>query len=129
MTPLEENAKAVSTRAYCRYSKFPVGAAIKTKSGKTFTGCNVENVSFGLTMCAERNAIAAMVAAGESDPTAVAIYTPTDTPTLPCGACRQVLNEFNGKMKVTSICNGKKIFEGTLDELLPHAFPVDALSD
>lgn len=129
MTTLEEKSKAVSTNAYCRYSKFHVGAAIKTKSGKIFTGCNVENVSFGLTMCAERNAIGAMITAGESDPQEVVIYTPTDTPTLPCGACRQVLNEFNGKMKITSICDGKEVFNGTLDELLPHAFPVDALTD
>src|SRR5690606_17603175 len=110
-----------------RYSQFRVGAALVTKTGKVFTGCNVENVSFGLTMCAERNAIGAMIAAGEKDPVAVVIYTPTDRPTLPCGACRQVLNEFNASMKVKSVCKNGQVYEGTLDELLPHAFPVDAL--
>ena len=122
MADLNQAAQAVSQKAYAKYSQFQVGAALRTKSGAIFTGCNVENISFGLTVCAERNAIGAMIAAGESAPEEIVVYTPTDKPTLPCGACRQVLLEFNPQIKVRSVCQSGALFQGTLADLLPHAF-------
>jgi len=129
MQDLETLAKQVAAQAYCRYSRFRVGAALKTKSKSQYIGCNVENVSFGLTICAERNAIAAMVAAGETQPESIVVYTPTDRPTLPCGACRQVLLEFNAEIKIKCVCDSEETFEGSLSDLLPHAFPVDSLEE
>src|SRR5579864_6622228 len=87
-------ARSASRQAYCPYSRFAVGAALLSADGRVFAGCNVENASYGLTICAERNAIFQAVAAGERRIQAIAIYTPTPTPSAPCGACRQVLYEF-----------------------------------
>src|SRR6516162_4778763 len=97
-------ARAASERAYCPYSHFPVGAAVLTEAGRVFAGCNVENASYGLTVCAERSAVFQAVAAGERHVRAVVIYTPTPRPTAPCGACRQVLNEFGPDALVVSVC-------------------------
>src|SRR3954467_6849884 len=94
LNPLLDAAKAASKRSYCPYSKFRVGAAVLGGSGAIHSGCNVENASYGLTICAERAALARAIAEGETEIRAVAIYTPTSKPTGPCGACRQVLNEF-----------------------------------
>ncbi len=80
--------------AYAPYSRFPVGAALLCRDGRTFVGCNVENASYPLSVCAERNAIAAAVVAGARDFVAVAICTDTAPPSPPCGGCRQVLSEF-----------------------------------
>src|SRR3954463_3809420 len=91
---LEKAARDAAANSYSPYSKFRVGAAVLTGSGKIFQGCNVENASYGLSNCAERTAIFAAVAAGERILKAVAVYTPTQVPTSPCGACRQVINEF-----------------------------------
>ena len=115
-------AHAAALRAYAPYSQFRVGAAIRTRSGATFAGCNVENASYGLTICAERNAVFQMVAAGATDPEQIVIYTPTPTPTAPCGACRQVLNEFNPDLEVVCLCDGPEELRHTLRELLPGAF-------
>ena len=115
-------AKKVSRRAHCPYSKFHVGAAVLGKSGLIAAGCNVENASYGLTICAERNAAFQLVAQGDSAIVAIAIYTPTPTPTAPCGACRQVLNEFGPDMIVISVCDGPERIETTLADLLPQAF-------
>ena len=82
---LRATAKAASRRAYCVYSDFPVGAAVLTAKGKVVSGCNVESASYGLTICAERNALGQLVMAGERAFTAVVVYTPTATPTAPCG--------------------------------------------
>ena len=121
---LLEAAKAAAARAYCPYSRFPVGAAVLGGSGAVFAGCNVENASYGLTSCAERNAVAALVAAGESPPRvrAALVYTPTPAPTAPCGACRQVLNEFGPDCLVVCACDGPDVVEAPLDGLLPGAF-------
>ncbi|HEX3148564.1 MAG TPA: cytidine deaminase [Gemmataceae bacterium] len=119
---LRSLAKEAAVRAYSPYSKFRVGAALQTKSGAHFVGCNVENASYGLTICAERNAVFHMVAAGERDVAIVVIYTPTSTPTAPCGACRQVLNEFNPDVEVVSVCDGPDEIRCTLRDLLPRAF-------
>lgn len=119
---LEKAARAAARSSYAPYSKFRVGAAVLTASGKIFSGCNVENASYGLCNCAERTAIFAAVAAGEREVKQVVVYTPTSTPTSPCGACRQVINEFGPDAVVIGICDGKTRIETTLRGLLPNAF-------
>ncbi|MEO7597662.1 MAG: cytidine deaminase [Opitutus sp.] len=119
---LEKAARAAAKKAYCPYSEFPVGAAVLSLSGMTYRGCNVENASFGLCNCAERTALFSAVAAGERKITAVAIYTPTQTATAPCGACRQALNEFSDGMLVISTCDSRDRIERPLAELLPASF-------
>jgi cytidine deaminase len=119
---LEKAAREVATHSYSPYSQFPVGAAVLTASGKLFTGTNVENASYGLCNCAERTAIFAAIATGERVLSCVVVYTPTRQPTSPCGACRQVINEFGPKIPVVSICDTDERIETTLDALLPGAF-------
>jgi len=115
-------ARYASEHAYCPYSKFRVGATVLTDTGDIFSGCNVENASYGLTICAERNAIFQMVARAKQRIKAVVIYTPTQTPAAPCGACRQVINEFGPDACVISVCDGPERLETMLDILLPRAF-------
>ncbi len=115
-------AKRAAKHAYCPYSRFPVGAAVLTSTGEIFAGCNVENASSGLTICAERAAVCQAVAAGKRTLTAVVIFTPTQTPTAPCGACRQVLNEFGANLQIVCCCDGSNRIETSLDALLPFAF-------
>jgi cytidine deaminase len=124
---LEKAARAAAKNAYAPYSKFRVGAAVLTGSGKIFSGSNVENASYGLCNCAERSAIFAAVAAGERQLRCVVVYTPTRTATPPCGACRQVINEFGPHAEVISICNSPQRIETILDALLPGAFGPDDL--
>lgn len=121
---LEGEARLASRRAYAPYSKFRVGAAILTKSGKIYSGCNVENASYGLCNCAERTAIFNAIAAGEKKPDlqCVVVYTPTSKATAPCGACRQVILEFGPKAQVISTCRTKDRKEHRITELLPEAF-------
>ena len=119
---LEKSAHTAAGRTYSPYSKFPVGAAVLGGSGKIFSGCNVENASYGLCNCAERTAVFSAVAAGEKSVSAVAIYTPTSLPTAPCGACRQVINEFGPDAIVISVCDSKNRIETRLSALLPAAF-------
>ncbi|HJQ79144.1 MAG TPA: cytidine deaminase [Lacipirellulaceae bacterium] len=109
-------------RAFCPYSRFPVGAAIRAVSGKIVQGVNVENVSFGLTLCAERVAAAAAVAAGDRDFAAIAIVSRGGV--APCGACRQFLAEFNPRMSVVMVDSERptEIRQSTLDVLLPSRF-------
>lgn len=119
---LLEKAKEASEKAYAPYSKFSVGACVLADSGKIYTGCNVENASYGLSICAERNAIFNAVANGEKFIDAIAIYAPKMENCLPCGACRQVIYEFR-KDKVdiiTQTKDGKQVYE--IDELLPGSF-------
>lgn len=115
-------AEVASHQAYAPYSKFAVGAAVLADDGRVFTGVNVENASYGLTICAERSAVFTAVAAGAKRLVAVAIYTPTPKPASPCGACRQVLAEFAAGMQVYLGCQGDEVAEYTLDELLPQQF-------
>jgi len=125
---LGSEARATSRRAYAPYSKFKVGAAILTKSGKIYSGCNVENASYGLCNCAERTAIFSAIAAGEKKPDlqCVVVYTPTAKATAPCGACRQVIYEFGPKARVISTCRTKDRQDHSITELLPKAFgPAD----
>jgi cytidine deaminase len=115
-------AKDVSKHAYCPYSGFPVGAALLTDSGAVFAGCNVENASYGLTICAERNAVFQMAAQAKRRIKVVVVYTPTQKPASPCGACRQVINEFGPEARLVSVCDGPVRIDTTLDKLLPSAF-------
>jgi cytidine deaminase len=115
-------ARSASEQAYCPYSKFRVGAALLTEEGRIFSGCNVENASYGLTICAERNAVFQMVAQGRKTILAVVVYTPTPIPSAPCGGCRQVINEFGPDALVVSVCDGPDILRKKLFELLPDAF-------
>ena len=91
-------------------------------SGKIFAGTNIENASFGLCNCAERSAIFTAASAGERTLAAVVVYTPTSAPTMPCGACRQVINEFGPNAVVIAICNTSERIERTLPQLLSDAF-------
>jgi cytidine deaminase len=119
---LETAARAVAKHSYSPYSKFRVGTAVLAGSGKIYAGCNVENASYGLCNCAERTAIFTAAAAGERKLRAVVVFTPTPTPTMPCGACRQVINEFGPRATVISVCNSAKRIETTLPALLSEAF-------
>ena len=115
-------AKADSAHAHCPYSRFAVGAAVLTFDGGVCPGCNVENGSFGLTVCAERNAIFRAVADGAKAIIALAVYTPTPTPTTPCGACLQVIAEFGRDARVRCVCATGAFDEYAFGELLPHGF-------
>lgn len=119
---LEKAARTAAKKSYSPYSKFPVGAAVLAGSGKIYAGCNIENASFGLCNCAERTAIFTAVAAGESKLRCVVVYSPTETATTPCGACRQVINEFGPEAGVVSICDTDDRIETILSALLPGAF-------
>jgi cytidine deaminase len=119
---LEACARAAAEASYSPYSKFRVGTAVLTDSGRIYSGCNVENASYGLCNCAERTAIFTAVASGERKLRAVAVYTPTPTPTMPCGACRQVINEFGPQAIVISVCKSARRIETTLPALLSEAF-------
>jgi cytidine deaminase len=115
-------ARAVREHAYAPASRFRVGAAVLARDGRTFAGCNVENASYGLTTCAERNAIAAAVAAGVRDVVAVAVATDLAEPARPCGACRQVLAEFGPDMVVVLLGRGGVRRTTSLATLLPEPF-------
>lgn len=127
-TKMMRVARQGAAAAYSPYSRFRVGAAVLAGSGKVYRGCNVENASYGLCNCAERTAIFSAVASGEDKIAAVVVYTPTATPTMPCGACRQVINEFGPDAAVISICDGQDSIETTLSALLPGAFGPDSLA-
>jgi cytidine deaminase len=121
---LLKKAVAASRKAYAPYSKFQVGAALLTDTGEIFTGCNVENMSYGLTNCAERTAVFSAVAAGKKKFKAIAIVAPKAVP-YPCGACRQVLSEFGGRDLIVVVAQSSKLehFEQfTLAQLLPKSF-------
>ena len=122
-----EAAATASRNAYAPYSNFHVGAAILTESGTLHTGCNVENASYGLSACAERNAVAAMVSAdgGGKEIKLVAVSSPDAEPCFPCGACRQVLREFGCKEVIVKENGGLRRYP--FGEILPHAFGPESL--
>jgi cytidine deaminase len=133
MKRLIQAAIRARSHAYAPYSGFHVGAALLTESSNVYVGCNVENASYGATLCAERAAVAAMVAAGDTRPLVCAIVTnqtKTERPTPPCGICRQVLAEFAPDVKLLLVAlraNGGTVQEEThLSSLLPQAFRLDA---
>jgi cytidine deaminase len=117
-------ARQASSRAYAPYSQYRVGAAVLTEAGNIFTGCNVENISYGLTICAERNAIAAAVASEGGDKMkikAIAVANELNTPCSPCGACRQVIREF-GSQSVVIFQAEEGIQTISATQLLPEGF-------
>ncbi len=120
-------AREAAERAYCPYSNFRVGAAVLATSEDpgdrgVFVGCNVENASYDLTICAERSAVVQAVSAGFRKLLAVVVYTPTETPTAPCGACRQVLYEFGPDAEVFSFAASGRRSQWQVRALLPEAF-------
>jgi cytidine deaminase len=124
-------ATLARSQAYAPYSKYRVGAALLTRAGHVYSGCNVENASYGATLCAERSAVAAMVSAGDRDPVACVVVTGGPRAGSPCGICRQVLSEFAADMAVVMIAEdadgGTSVQrESRLSALLPQAFrPAD----
>jgi cytidine deaminase len=120
-TKLIEKAIEAMNKAYAPYSNFKVGAALLTKSGRIFTGCNVENASFGLSICAERVAIFSAVSAGELQFEKLVVVANTDSPVSPCGACRQVMSEF-GDFEVLLVNTRGEVVRTRVSELLPRAF-------
>jgi cytidine deaminase len=122
LAPLKAQAFAARERAYAPYSSYRVGALIRTKSGALFSGCNVENATYGATLCAERVAISAMVAAGERDPELVVVATDGGPLGMPCGICRQTLVEFAGPDCVVVAVSPLECRVTTLGALLPEPF-------
>jgi len=119
---LHERALLAAAAAYAPYSRFQVGAALLTEDGRIFSGCNVENASFGLTVCAERNAVFAAVAAGARRFAALVVVTSSPLPVTPCGACRQVLHEFPPSFAVRCYGQAGDELVTSCEELLPRAF-------
>jgi cytidine deaminase len=124
---LVDAARAVQQHAYAPYSHFRVGAAIEAADGAVFTGCNVENASYGLTICAERAAVAAAVGAGVRRIRRAVVVTDSDPPAAPCGACRQVLSEFGPDMTVEAV-GPARTARWSLSDLLPAAFGPEQLA-
>lgn len=118
---LVDQAKEAMKMAYTKYSNFNVGAALLTKSGKVYTGCNIENSSFGATICAERVAFSKAVSEGEREFEAIAIVSSSGDYTYPCGICRQFMSEWGTDLKLI-FENGKELKTYSLKELLPEAF-------
>lgn len=122
MLELINQAQAAYQQAYVPYSHYPVGAAVLFSSGKIYSGCNVENASYGLTVCAERNAIFQAVAQGYRELKGIAIAVPTDAFPSPCGACRQVIREFAVDCPVILVNGSGKTRLTRLKTLLPDSF-------
>ena len=128
MSDLFEKARAVRENAHAPYSKFKVGAALRTVSGEEFIGCNVENSAYPQGTCAEAGAITAMIAAGEKEISEICIVADGQNPVSPCGGCRQKLAEFSTPASKVHLANLKGILAShSLGELLPHCFSSDHL--
>ncbi len=125
LTPAERvlvsAASAAAERAYCRYSGYAVGAAIESESGRIFSGSNVENASYGATMCAERSAIFGLISAGERRIKSVCVYAPGEPMAMPCGMCRQVIAEFCTDAPVL-VAGPRGVLRRSFALLLPEAF-------
>jgi cytidine deaminase len=126
---LFEAARAIQAKAYAPYSRFKVGAAIATPTGKVFTGCNVENAAYPVGSCAEAGAVSAMIAAGESRIAQIVVMGEGENLVTPCGGCRQRIREFAASDTPIHIAGPEGIRKSfTLDELLPFSFGPDNLS-
>ena len=126
---LIDDARAVRENAYAPYSRFKVGAAIRAASGKVYQGCNVENVAYPEGTCAEAGAIAAMIAGGDTQISAVAVIADSPVPVSPCGGCRQKLAEFAaGDVPVTLATMDGTVLDTSVAALLPGAFDQDYMS-
>ena len=122
---LMNNAKEASKTSYSPFSRFAVGAAVLAASGKIYLGCNIENSSFGMTICAERCAICKAISEGEREILAVAIYSPNTDSCYPCGACRQVMYEFQGEEEISVITENMGELEiNKLSYFLPCGFKI-----
>lgn len=115
-------AREAQDNAYAPYSGFRVGAAVIADDGEIFEGCNVENAAHRVAPCAERGAVAACLASGRREITAIAVVGDSESPTVPCGCCRQVLAEFNPEMRVVMGGRTDEVMVMRLDQLLPEAF-------
>ena len=115
-------AVEAAEKAYAPYSKFAVGAALECDDGTVFTGCNIENASYGCTNCAERTAVFKAVSEGKREFRRIAIFADTDEYCMPCGTCRQVLNEFAPTIEVLSVRRDGRYVSYSLKELLPRSF-------
>ncbi|GEM02701.1 cytidine deaminase [Halolactibacillus halophilus] len=125
---LIQEAQKARDKAYVPYSKFKVGAALKTKSGKVYHGCNIENAAYSACNCAERSALFSAYSDGERDFESLTVVADTDRPVSPCGVCRQVISELcEAKMPVTLTNLHGDVLETTVDALLPGAFLSDDL--
>lgn len=124
---LVEAARAAQEQAYCPYSRYRVGAALEAHDGSIFVGSNVENASYGLTICAERSAVSAAVSAGARQFRRIVVVTDSEPPAPPCGACRQVLAEFGLELEVESV-GPKQSKRWQIRDLLPDAFTRNMLS-
>lgn len=122
MKKLINEAFKASQKAYAPYSNFKVGAALEAKNGRIFTGCNIENASYGLSMCSERTAIFKAISEGVNEFKRIAIYTGAKDLTTPCGACRQVLQEFCPNIEVILVNKEKRVKKMKLSKLLPKPF-------
>lgn len=128
--PIIEAALAAREKAYAPYSNYPVGAAVLAGSGRIYSGCNIENASYGLTICAERVALASAIAAGERTFLGLAIAGGDGTPSMPCGACRQFIAEWADEDLPISVVSAQgQRLDLTLGDLLPHAFTPKSLQE
>ena len=126
---LKETAMAMRERAYCPYSHFSVGAALECADGSVFTGCNIENAAFSPTSCAERTAVAKAVSEGHTDFVRIAVAGSGPDPCVPCGVCRQVLQEFAPDLEILCLNSRGEELALTLRDLLPHSFDAAFLAD
>lgn len=124
LAELVARARSVRELAYAPYSHFLVGSALRAENGQIFVGCNVENASYGATICAERSAILAMVAAGQRSITSIAVFTDADTLAMPCGICRQVISEFQRDARLV-VANPRQQRVLGFAEIFPEPFVLD----
>jgi len=129
MNELIDEAKKAREKAVATFSNYKVGAALRTTSGKIFHGCNVENATYGLTVCAERVALLSAIAQGERKFNAIAVVTQSDKPGTPCGPCRQLMWEFCGDIDVTTANLDGKTVEYKLSQLFPFPFDIKNLEE
>ena len=118
-------ARAAFANAYAPYSRFQVGAALRTPGGQVYSGANVENASYGLGRCAEQSAVQSMASSGGRSFSDIVVYSQASPPASPCGACRQVLFEFSPEAQITCVNHLGEVVEGQVKDFLPHGFRLE----